>query len=153
MNMNIGDAPLQRFSRLAVRRGISLGVLYSTHRDDFKMLLAAAAAAFRPGRSYSEREVNDVLRGWLATTGTMLHVDHVELRRWLVDNRLLDRDGFGRAYTPGSPAPELALLVAELSGHDLAAVAESARMQDTTAREERKRKWLKDGRDAATPAQ
>ena len=146
------NAPVERFSRLAVRRGMSLGVLCSSHRDDFTLLLAAAAAAFRSDQSYSEREVNDVLRGWLATAGTMLSIDHVELRRWLVDNRLLDRDGFGRVYTTGKPAAGLALLVAELSGLDLGAVGEAARARDVATREERKRKWAKDGPDAKQPA-
>lgn len=143
--MTLHDAPVERFAQLPVRRGISLGVLYSSHRDDFRILLAAAASAFSGDRSYSEREVNEVLRGWLASAGTMLDIDHVELRRWLVDNRLLDRDGFGRVYTSGTPAPELAALVARLSDLDLAAMAESARARDASAREERKRKWTARG--------
>jgi hypothetical protein len=139
--MTLHDAPVERFARLAVRRGISLGVLSSSRRDDFLLVLAAAAAAFRRDQSYSERQVNEILRAWLASGGTMLDIDHVELRRWLVDNRLLDRDGFGRVYTLGEPAPELALLVTKLYGLDLGAVGESARARDASAREERKRKW------------
>ncbi len=139
---------------LALRRGISLGVLYSTRRDDFALVLAAAAAAFRADRIYTEREVNETLRDWLANAGTMLDVDHVELRRWLVDNRLLDRDGYGRAYEAGHPAPELAALVAALAGVDLAGIAESARTRDAATREDRKRKWLEaggpDGKGALT---
>jgi hypothetical protein len=140
--MTAAISPVERFAVLALRRGIGLGVLYSTRRDDFMLVLAAAAASFRPDRSYSEREVNDTLRDWLANAGTMLDVDHVELRRWLVDNRLLDRDGFGRAYAMGRPAPELAAFVSALAGVDLAGVAEAARTRDAAAREDRKRKWL-----------
>ena len=133
---------VDRFAVLALRRGISLGVLHSTSRDDFALMLAAAAAAFPPHRTYSEREVNDILRAWLAGAGSMLAVDHVELRRWLVDNRLLDRDGFGRVYAPGHPPPALAAVVATLAGVDLAGVAEAARSRDAIARERRKRQWL-----------
>ncbi len=140
--MTDANSPAERFAVLALRRGISLGVLYSTRRDDFELVLAAAAAAFRPDRAYTEREVNDTLRDWLANAGTMLDVDHVELRRWLVDNRLLDRDGYGRAYKAGHPAPELAALVAALAGVDLAGIAEAARTRDAAAREDRKLKWL-----------
>ncbi len=42
----------------------------------------------------------------------MLAVDHVELRRWLVDNAVLARDGFGRAYTRGQPHDEIAGMIA-----------------------------------------
>ena len=137
---NVGT-PLDRLSVLAVRQGITLGALYSASRDDFALVLAAAATSFAADRTYTEREVNDRLRHWLATTGTMLDVDHVELRRWLVDNRLLDRDGFGRAYAVGQPAPALASLVAAMSGVDLAQVAATARARDAQVREERKRQW------------
>ena len=140
--MKPAQSPIDRFCVLALRRGLSLGVLHSSNRDDFVLLLSAAAAAFRPDRTYSEREVNDVLRTWLATAGTMLDVDHVELRRWLVDNRLLDRDGYGRAYATGHPAPEMAAVVAALTGVNLGQAAEAARIDDARAREQRKRLWL-----------
>jgi hypothetical protein len=140
--MTTAISPIERFAVLALRRGIRLGVLHSTCHDDFALVLAAAAAAFRSDRTYSEREVNDTLRDWLASAGTMLDVDHVELRRWLVDSRLLDRDGFGRAYAAGRPAPEMAALVAALAGVDLVGIAEAARNRDAAAREDRKRKWL-----------
>jgi hypothetical protein len=134
-------APVERFSTLAVRQGITLGALYNANRDDFALVLAAAAAAFATGRAYTEREVNDVLRDWVLHAGAMIEVDHVELRRWLVDNRLLDRDGFGRAYTVGNPAPALAAFVAAFAGIDLAAVAETARTRYAHVRAERKREW------------
>jgi hypothetical protein len=130
-----------RFAALSVRNGLSLGALYASRVADFNLLLAAAGRAFGAGRSYAEREVNDVLRDWLAHEGSMLAVDHVELRRWLVDCRVLARDGYGRAYTPGEPSPEIATLVAALSGTDLRALAAYARARDAQAREERKNKW------------
>ena len=52
--------------------------------------MAAAALAFDPQREYSEAEVNEVLKAWLAGAGAMLATDHVELRRWLVDCGLVD---------------------------------------------------------------
>ena len=101
-------AASDRFAALSVRNGLSLGILYSSRVADFNLMLAAAAVAFAAGRSYAEREVNDVLRDWLAHEGSMLAVDHVELRRWMVDCRVLDRDDYGRAYTLGEPSPEIA---------------------------------------------
>ena len=65
-------------------------------------MLAVAARSFAPGRSYSEGEVNAILQDWLAREGSILSVDHVELRRWLVDCRVLARDDYGRAYALGA---------------------------------------------------
>jgi hypothetical protein len=140
-------ASINRFSALAVRTGLSLGVLYSVRIADFHLVLAAASRAFAAGRSYSERDVNDILRAWLAREGSMLAVDHVELRRWLVDCRVLVRDDYGRAYALSELTPEIATLAAALSGADLAVVAADARARNTKAREERKRKWSANARD------
>jgi len=133
----------ERFAKLAIRRGISLGALQSASRDDFAVVLAAAAQGFAPGRAYSEREVNEILRGFLAAPGAMLATDHVELRRWLIDFHLLERDGFGRVYTTGMPAPEFAVAAAQLVGVDLAALAGEARAREAAARAERKQRWEK----------
>jgi hypothetical protein len=134
-------AASDRFATLSVRNGLSLGILHASRIADFNLMLAAAARAFAAGRSYAEREVNDVLRDWLAHEGAMLAVDHVELRRWLVDCRVLSRDDYGRAYMRGTPSPDIAALVAKLSGTDLRALAVAARARDAQAREERKRQW------------
>ena len=48
------------------------------------MVLDRLAAEFEPGRSYEERQVNDVLRAW--------HDDVAALRRYLVDEAFLSRD-------------------------------------------------------------
>ena len=134
-------SPIDRFAALSVRTGLSLGIMYSSRVADFNLMLAVAARTFVAGRSYSESEVNDVLKYWLAREGSMLAVDHVELRRWLVDCLVLGRDDYGRAYALGTPAPQIAALVPALSGVDLAAVAAAARARDAAARDERKRKW------------
>jgi hypothetical protein len=135
-------ATLERFATLAARRGISPGVLYSANHGDFMLVMAAAANAFVPLRNYAEREVNAVLIAWLGGAGAMLDVDHVELRRWLVDTRILDRDGYGRAYVRGTPIAEIAALIDEMSGVDLVAIARDARTRDERRREERRSRWM-----------
>jgi len=132
---------VDRFAALSVRTGLSLGVLHSSRAADFNLMLAVAARSFVAGRSYTESEVNDILQIWLAQEGSILAVDHVELRRWLVDCHVLARDDYGRAYALDTPAPEIAALFRALSGVDLAAVAAAARARDAEARQERKRKW------------
>jgi len=140
--------PTDRFAKLAVRTGLSLGVLYSARIGDFHLVLAAASRAFAAGRTYSERDINDLLRAWLAREGSMLAVDHVELRRWLVDCHVLVRDDYGRSYALGRPVTEIAAIAAALSGVDLAQIAADARARDAKAREERKRKWSATGAPA-----
>jgi hypothetical protein len=50
-----------------------------------RVVLEHIAAAFEPGVRYAEREVDAILRAW--------HADHAALRRYLVDEELLARDG------------------------------------------------------------
>ena len=132
---------VDRFATLAVRRGVSLGALHSSNARDFALVLAAAAQAFPKGHVFGERAVNDLLRAFLGDAGALLATDHVELRRWLVDFRLLERDGYGRVYRAGTPMPEIALLVVQLTGTDLAAIARNARDGDAARRAERKDRW------------
>ncbi|MEV0676305.1 DUF2087 domain-containing protein [Actinosynnema sp. NPDC050436] len=58
-----------------------------------RAVLERVCAAFEPGRRYSERDVVEVLRRWCDGG----EVDHVTVRRYLVDEGLLDRaDGLYR---------------------------------------------------------
>ena len=139
---------IERFAVLALRRDVSLGVLLSTHPRDFGVLLAATAQSFPKGHEFSEREVNDRLRAFLGDAGAMLGTDHVELRRWLVDFHLLDRDGFCRVYTAGAPSADIAELVAQLAVIDLPAVGRAARHEEAARRAERKERWEAERRSA-----
>jgi hypothetical protein len=132
---------LARLEALAVRQGLSIGVLASSNPADFALMMAAAGSSFAPGEALSEREVNERLKAFLAAVGAMLAADHVELRRWLVDNGVLARDGFGRAYTRAEPREEIALAMRDLSGIDVGKVVRDARERDATRRAERKRAW------------
>jgi len=135
------NACIERLEALAPRQGLSLGGMHSASPADFALMLAAAAQSFAPATVYTEREVNGRLRAMLAGVGLMLAVDHVELRRWLVDTGVLTRDGFGRAYTPGVPSPAIAVAIEALAGHDLDAIARTARERDAARREARRSQW------------
>lgn len=54
--------------------------------------LAYLAGKFRPGVTYTEREVNDLLNAWHTFR------DPATLRRELYDHRFLNRDPYGTAY-------------------------------------------------------
>jgi tRNA(adenine34) deaminase len=142
MAMKGGDDPLAIFRRLCVRRGIALGGLASGRQEDFRTVLAAAALALAEGEAYEERGVNERLQAWIAGPGAMVDVDHVELRRWLVDVKLVERDGFGRRYArTQKPPAEFAPALAGLAGCDLALFALEAREADQRARTTRRDAW------------
>lgn len=132
---------LERLQVLALRQGLSLGMMRTSSAGDFVLMMAAAGCEFSTDDACDEREVNARLRSWLAGPGAMLAVDHVELRRWMVDNSVLARDGFGRIYTKGTPRPEIADAMACLAGHDLAALVSEARTRDAAQRAARKAQW------------
>ena len=141
MNPQERNPYLEAFRKLAVTRGLSLAGLTSGRHSDFVVITAAATLVFATGRDYNEREVNALLVEWLAGPGVMLAADHVELRRTLVDCRLLRRDDYGRRYGRGAaPHTWQAALVA-LAGVDLAAEARAARTADARRRAERKARW------------
>ena len=51
-----------------------------------------------PGNT-RKAEVNEALQQWLLDIGTCLDIDHVTLRRYLIDELYLSRDANGAAYT------------------------------------------------------
>jgi hypothetical protein len=93
--MSLGHDEVMRI----VTRLVSGGPLNALPRRsaDLEALLALAAANFPFGRTFREEEVNERLIEWLETF-TSDGVDHVTVRRELVDRLLLLRDAAGAAY-------------------------------------------------------
>lgn len=58
--------------------------------DDKREVFGYAAGLFEEGRDYTEKEVNEILRG--------IYADHALLRRYLVDFKLLKRNNDGTIY-------------------------------------------------------
>jgi len=71
---------------------------WPTKQRDRLIVLKSAALALEAGRTYREVELDEVLQQWVADVGRSLGVDHVALRRYLVDHGFLDRDPYGHAY-------------------------------------------------------
>lgn len=84
----------------ALKRMLANGPLTGVPKRpaDEALLVQLTAARFEPGRDYSEAEVNEVLVAWLETFCEPYGIDHVTMRRMLVDARLLVRDKSGAAY-------------------------------------------------------
>ncbi|MFI9547363.1 DUF2087 domain-containing protein [Streptomyces sp. NPDC052016] len=83
-----GDERTETLLRTFVRDGRLVRLPAQWERKKV-VLRHLAEHSFEPGREYSEREVNDRLRAWCEGGA----VDHVSLRRYLVDLHHLDRQG------------------------------------------------------------
>jgi hypothetical protein len=89
-----------RSARTALGRLLGKGPLdrWPKRRGDLEVLLALACSAFERRRAYREDEVNERLHDWLARFTVPGTLDHVTVRRLMIDARLLLRDSAGRAY-------------------------------------------------------
>jgi hypothetical protein len=65
---------------------------------DHHMGLLSAVLKVEPGRPYSENEINEQLQVWVIPFGRSFGLDHVTLRRYLVDEEYLSRDSADGAY-------------------------------------------------------
>ena len=118
----------------ALKRMLSNGPLTAVPKrpSDQHLLAELAAAQFDPAKVYGEGEVNDVLVAWIETFCDPYGLDHVTLRRMLVDARLLIRTKSGSTYqVSGQRAAELQ----DLREVDPRSVLEEVRVE----RESRKR--------------
>ena len=70
--------------------------------ESIHILLISAAIAFDLGRDYSETEVNSLLEHWVDEFGEGCGLDHVTIRRLLIDEGYLRRDTAGKKYAANS---------------------------------------------------
>ncbi len=137
-----GEAALHAvLAALVVKDGVMLGGLAALPQA---VVLGLAWCAVPPDLALREADVNAALKRCLAEQGSFLDVDHVELRRWLVDAGWLTRDGFGREYRrvaladlPTQSAPVAAALLALDPPHWIAGV----RAADAAQRNARRQAW------------
>ena len=87
-------------ARRALKRLLANGRLTSLPKRpaDQALLVTLAAAQLDAHRSCVESEVNERLRAWLETVSEPFGIDHVTLRRMLVDSGFLKRTHSGSAY-------------------------------------------------------
>jgi hypothetical protein len=65
---------------------------------DRHILFISATLGLDPQRRYTEAELNAELIRWTACFGSSIDLDHVSLRRFLVDERYVRRDSAGSWY-------------------------------------------------------
>jgi hypothetical protein len=147
--MNIpadADAVRERLAQLVVKSGVMLGGLSQADR---LLALALPASRLPVGETATEAEVNARLRDSLGEEAAFIDVDHVELRRWLVDSGWWRRDGFGRRYerVPADALPEGLRQVADaLAGLALPDWVDGCRDAHRCRREQRRQAWQQSGR-------
>ena len=95
------DAPLseQNF-RASIAKVFGSGTLrsWAKNRTDRLTFLGAAVLGLNSDASFSEPEINAALGSWLKTMGALDILDHVTLRRYLIDEKLLAREKNGTHY-------------------------------------------------------
>lgn len=133
--------PIERFRKLAIKRGLTPGALLDASPEDLDLLLLSLRRAFAVTRTYSEREVNALLSNWLVSIGGMLDVDHVELRRWMVDLSLIARDAYGHAYAVAPVPARLQQLEADIAALDFCREFADANKRESQKRAARKAAW------------
>jgi Uncharacterized protein conserved in bacteria (DUF2087) len=129
--------PIPALRALVVKTGVGLGGL--THAE--RQLALSVVWAGLPDHVMTEREVNGVLRGLLEASAAFIDIDHVELRRWLVDGGWLARDGYGREYRRVDAAalpPDQAAMAATLPGPDVAVWVAEVQAEHRQRREARR---------------
>lgn len=74
------------------------GVGLPRKRLDQRILFDSAALCLDPEVLYSEKDINEALKCWINDVARNVAIDHVTIRRYLVDEGLLLRDKAGHAY-------------------------------------------------------
>ncbi len=92
----IDEAEFRRRLTALCASGVGPGL--PRKRRDTHILLRSMAMSFDPAGRYTERAVGEVLKHWLELAGPRVELDHVSLRRSLVDEGYLVRDPAGAAY-------------------------------------------------------
>ena len=100
-------------------------------------ILLKSVTLLMGNHDYTEKELNRLLCKWLEHVGRNLDLDHVSLRRELVDIGYVDRDSRGSVYRAGSLKTVISF-DASIDELDPIELVNTAR----AAKDERKRQYL-----------
>jgi hypothetical protein len=124
---------------VAVCRGKNAG--FPRKQRDRHIIYRSIVQTLRSAQQYSEQSLNDALRQWIMDVGPSMDIDHVTLRRYLVDNTYLQRDPLGASYRVNEAGRGEVQFHPAVNDLDISAIL-------TEADEEallRKRKWVNSG--------
>ena len=123
---------VERLCRLGADRGPRN---FPRKQRDRQILMKSILMLMDSGRTYTEREVNNLLKEWNRDVAPAIHTDHVTVRRWLVDYGLMERTANGRSYRVGFPAEPV---VFDLEIDDIDVRATVAAFRDEASRRRRR---------------
>ena len=106
----------ERMAELCLRSGVT--GLPRKPRDQH-ILLNSVVLTLDRERSYTEREMGDKLAYWLVDIYTSADLDHVTLRRLLVDAGYLARKADGSRYQVANPASAEGIFAPEVDTVDV----------------------------------
>jgi hypothetical protein len=85
----------RRLVALCLRSGL---ITFPTRPADRAILQKSMIRYFDPDARYSQKGVDSILKQWIQEIGRKIRVDHVTLRRLLVDDGYLERRPDGARY-------------------------------------------------------
>ena len=139
----------QRLRKLALREGMTISTFAGLGEADRAVLRATILARFEAATVYTERQVNERLKAWLAGAGGMVETDHVNLRRLLIDTQVMTRTADCAEYR--IPPGAIAALPAALTAQDADTMVAGARSDRQAQRAARKDAWLRQAGGAGRP--
>lgn len=130
---------IKRLSELCIKSGLA-----GFPKDDTSLhiLLKSAVVTLGKSDSFTEKEVNAKLESWVKDISQMKGMDHVSLRRMLIDTGYLTRNGDGSSYQTSQPDPRPDLFDTSIDQLDIKKEIEAAREKIAL----RKREFLEKSR-------
>lgn len=93
---------MKRLVELCLRSGLS-----GFPKDDVDQHILFKSAVLTLGKSgaFTEKEINEKLKHWINHISRIKNIDHITLRRWLVDTGYLTRNSDGSCYQISQSGP------------------------------------------------
>jgi hypothetical protein len=100
--------------------------------------LGSIVLILKPRKKYSEKLINKTIIEWIEKVATESYMDHVTLRRYLIDFGLLERDPAGHWYYVSESK------LADLFEDSILKIDPFSLVKDfREEREARRKKWIK----------
>jgi hypothetical protein len=127
------DLFVKKFADLCLKNGMS-GL--PKDETDQHILLKSMAIFIGPEESLTEQEIKEKLSQWITRLSLIKDLDHVTLRRRLVDTGYLIRSSDGASYHTAATGPYMPTFDAEIDRLDLAEIIRQRREEVERRRQE-----------------
>jgi len=124
---------IKRLADLYLKSGLAG---FPKDETSLHILLKSAVVTFGKSDSFTEKEVNAKLETLVKDIGQMKGMDHVSLRRMLVDTGYLTRNGDGSSYRVSQPGPRPDMFDPTIDQLDIRKEIETAREEIARRKQE-----------------